>query len=193
MSCISNYSRPLDAITHPSHNFNGGSAKPPLKLGHRWVIPSYSVTMMWCRGIWPGLRGCYLWRIRWLRAIDGVKPRNEGFDEIFRLGPEVASQTTPKQPSYYSHFNMKLEYSQFIHANLWRTAPAEPSSRAMQCLLSPPPYFNNYNQRYQCYQTKVTNWCLMFLPTIYMYVCGLICVWSQCLAVNDVPIFPSKT
>ena len=27
-----------DGITHPRHNFNGGLAKPPLKLRHGWVI-----------------------------------------------------------------------------------------------------------------------------------------------------------
>ena len=29
-----------DAIPHPCLNFNGGLAKPPLKLGHGWAITS---------------------------------------------------------------------------------------------------------------------------------------------------------
>ena len=30
-----------DLIAHPCPNYNRGSAKPTLKLGHEWVIPSY--------------------------------------------------------------------------------------------------------------------------------------------------------
>ena len=34
-------------ITYPYHNFNGGLIKPPLKLGHWWIITSYCLTWMW--------------------------------------------------------------------------------------------------------------------------------------------------
>ena len=30
-----------DVITHPCINFNGSLAKPPLKLGHGWVITTH--------------------------------------------------------------------------------------------------------------------------------------------------------
>ena len=35
---ISNY---INTITHSRHNFNGGLDKPPLKLGHGWVMTSH--------------------------------------------------------------------------------------------------------------------------------------------------------
>ena len=35
-----------DVITHPCRNFNGGWIKPPLKLGHGWVIASHT-TRVW--------------------------------------------------------------------------------------------------------------------------------------------------
>ena len=34
-------------ITHPCLNFNGGLTKPPLKLGHRWVITSNGFLWVW--------------------------------------------------------------------------------------------------------------------------------------------------
>ena len=37
---------PLEVITHPCPNFNGGFAKPPLKLGIGWVSTSYSCAGM---------------------------------------------------------------------------------------------------------------------------------------------------
>ena len=37
-----------DIITHPRPNFNGGLVKPPLKLGHGWVITSRSFTTGSC-------------------------------------------------------------------------------------------------------------------------------------------------
>ena len=36
-----------DVITHPCSNFNGGLAKPPLKLGHGWVITSHRNYCVW--------------------------------------------------------------------------------------------------------------------------------------------------
>ena len=39
--------RQWDVITHPCHNFNGGLTKPPLKLGHGWVITSQMNQLVW--------------------------------------------------------------------------------------------------------------------------------------------------
>ena len=43
---LSNYIRvkQWDIITHPCPNFNGGLVKPPLKLGHGWLITSRCFT-----------------------------------------------------------------------------------------------------------------------------------------------------
>ena len=38
---IYTYVNQWDVITRPCHNSNGGIDKPPLKLGHGWVITSY--------------------------------------------------------------------------------------------------------------------------------------------------------
>ena len=36
-----------DIIVQPCHNFNGGFAKPPLKLRRGWVITSHRFTWFW--------------------------------------------------------------------------------------------------------------------------------------------------
>ena len=36
-----------DVITHQCPIFNGGLAKPPLKLGHGWVFTSYNIVSMY--------------------------------------------------------------------------------------------------------------------------------------------------
>ena len=41
------YLKPRYIITHPCSHFNGGLAKPPLQLGHGWIIISHIKKIMW--------------------------------------------------------------------------------------------------------------------------------------------------
>ena len=58
-----------DVITHPCPNFNGSLFKPPLELGHGWIITSHRKPWWYCR-IWSwspmpcekhGLGFCRYW------------------------------------------------------------------------------------------------------------------------------------
>ena len=51
--------------------------------------------------------------------------RSEGFDVIIRSELKSASQTTPKQPGHYSHYDTKVAYSRYFHWKLRLIALAE--------------------------------------------------------------------
>ena len=51
------------------------------------------------------------------RMMQSKPELSEGFDVIIRPEPEGASQTTPKQPGHYSHYNTKLTNTTENHRN----------------------------------------------------------------------------
>ena len=56
-----------DAITHPCPNFDGGLAKPPLKLGHGWVITS-TVLLAWTHLSVPWGSRSYTAELHWIQV-----------------------------------------------------------------------------------------------------------------------------
>ena len=65
---VNRYGKSGDIITHPCPNISGDFTKPPLRLGHGWII-----TFHWFRGMYL-LIHCLLSMMVWLISVNRICP-----------------------------------------------------------------------------------------------------------------------